>query len=39
MPFRDWPALDHLDCMTDTTGLIQHAIYDLPATRQRLLHG
>jgi hypothetical protein len=30
MPFRDWPALDHLDCMTDTTGLIQHAIYDIP---------
>lgn len=25
-----WPALDHLDRMTDATGLIQHAIYSLP---------
>lgn len=23
-------ALDHLDCMTDGTGLIQHAIYSIP---------
>jgi hypothetical protein len=30
MPNRNWPALDHLDCMTDSTGLIQHAIYDIP---------
>src|SRR5712692_8117486 len=26
----DWIALDHLDRMTDSTGLIQHAIYSLP---------
>lgn len=24
------PPLDHLDRMTDSTGLIQHAVYDLP---------
>src|SRR3979409_1672953 len=27
---RDAIALDHLDRMTDSTGLIQHAIYDVP---------
>jgi hypothetical protein len=27
---RDWIALDHLDRMTDSTGLIQHAIYSIP---------
>lgn len=26
----DWIVLDHLDCHTDSTGLIQHAIYSLP---------
>ncbi len=30
MPFNDGIALDHLDRMTDSTGLIQHAIYDVP---------
>jgi hypothetical protein len=30
MPVRDCVALDHLDRMTDSTGLIQHAIYSLP---------
>jgi hypothetical protein len=30
MPDHDWPALAHLDCLTDSTGLIQHAIYDIP---------
>jgi hypothetical protein len=27
---RDTIALDHLDRMTDSTGLIQHAIYSFP---------
>ena len=27
---RDRIALDHLDRMTDSTGLIQHAIYSIP---------
>jgi hypothetical protein len=26
----DWIALDHLDRMTDSTGLVQHAIYSVP---------
>jgi hypothetical protein len=26
----DWIALDHLDRMTDSTGIIQHAIYGIP---------
>src|SRR4029453_8822211 len=26
----DWIALNHLDRMTDCTGLIQHAIYGIP---------
>jgi len=26
----DWIALDHLDRMTDSTGLVQHAIYSIP---------
>jgi hypothetical protein len=30
MYVRDWMALDHLDRMTDSTGLIQHAIYSIP---------
>jgi hypothetical protein len=30
MHARDWIALDHLDRMTDSTGLIQHAIYSIP---------
>src|SRR4029077_17321023 len=30
MPFADELTLDHLDRMTDSTGLIQHAIYDVP---------
>ncbi len=30
MHIRDWIALDHLDRMTDSTGLIQHAIYSVP---------
>ncbi len=30
MHVRDWIALDHLDRMTDSTGLIQHAIYRIP---------
>ena len=30
MHVRDWIALDHLDRMTDSTGLIQHAIYSIP---------
>jgi hypothetical protein len=30
MPNRDWIILDHLDRMTDSTGLIQHAIYGVP---------
>ncbi len=30
MPVRDWIVLDHLDRMTDSAGLIQHAIYSIP---------
>lgn len=30
MPVHDWLSLDHLDRMTDSTGLIQHAIYSIP---------
>src|SRR5688500_13262420 len=30
MHVRDSIALDHLDQMTDSTGLIQHAIYSVP---------
>ena len=30
MPVRDWVVLDHLDRMTDSAGLIQHAIYSIP---------
>src|SRR5271165_5187784 len=30
MPFADEPSLEHLDRMTDSTGLIQHAIYSVP---------
>jgi hypothetical protein len=30
MPIYDWLALNHLDRMTDSTGLIQHAIYSVP---------
>lgn len=30
MHVGDWIALDHLDRMTDSTGLIQHAIYGIP---------
>ncbi|MEX2309002.1 MAG: hypothetical protein WD738_15480 [Pirellulales bacterium] len=30
MSVHDWVVLDHLDCMTDSTGLIQHAIYSVP---------
>ena len=30
MHIGDWLALDHLDRMTDSTGLIQHAIYCIP---------
>lgn len=30
MHVHDWIALDHLDRLTDSTGLIQHAIYSLP---------
>ena len=30
MPVCDAIVLDHLDRMTDSTGLIQHAIYSLP---------
>ena len=30
MAVHDWVVLDHLDCMTDSTGLIQHAIYSVP---------
>jgi hypothetical protein len=30
MPFCDEVPLNHLDRMTDSTGLIQHAIYNLP---------
>ncbi len=30
MTNRNGPCLDHLDRMTDSTGLIQHAIYSIP---------
>lgn len=30
MSARDWAVLDHLDRMSDSTGLIQHAIYSVP---------
>jgi len=30
MPDDQWIVLDHLDRMTDSTGLIQHAIYSVP---------
>src|ERR1700690_1625054 len=30
MPNNDWIVLNHLDRMTDSTGLIQHAIYSVP---------
>ncbi len=30
MKTRSCPPLDHLDRMTDSTGLIQHAVYSLP---------
>lgn len=30
MSIREWLVLDHLDRMTDSTGLIQHAIYSIP---------
>jgi hypothetical protein len=30
MPVHDWIVLDHLDRMTDSTGLIQHANYSVP---------
>ena len=30
MPVYDWLTLNHLDRMTDSTGLIQHAIYSIP---------
>jgi hypothetical protein len=30
MPVYDWLTLDHLDRMTDSTGMIQHAIYSIP---------
>src|SRR5260221_14115131 len=30
MHIRDGIALDHLDRLTDSTGLIQHAIYGIP---------
>ncbi len=30
MHVRDGIALAHLDCLTDATGLIQHAIYSIP---------
>src|SRR5205823_8297148 len=30
MQIRDCVPLDHLDCLTDSTGLIQHAIYSTP---------
>jgi hypothetical protein len=30
MPFGDELILDHLDRLTDSTGLIQHAIYNVP---------
>ena len=30
MRVRDWISMDHLDLMTDSTGLVQHAIYGIP---------
>ena len=30
MSVQDWIVLDHLDRMTDSTGLIQHSIYSVP---------
>ncbi len=30
MHVRDWIALNHLDRMTDSTGLVQHAVYSVP---------
>ena len=30
MSVRNWVVLDHLDRMTDSAGLIQHAIYSIP---------
>jgi hypothetical protein len=30
MNIHDWVSLNHLDRMTDSTGLIQHAIYGIP---------
>src|SRR5688572_10302778 len=30
MHVHDWISLDHLDGLTDSTGLIQHAIYRIP---------
>jgi hypothetical protein len=30
MHIDDWIVLDHLDRLTDSTGLIQHAIYSIP---------
>ena len=30
MHVHDWIALNHLDRMTDSTGLVQHAIYSVP---------
>jgi hypothetical protein len=30
MPVYDWLSLNHLDRMTDSTGLIQHAIFSIP---------
>ena len=30
MPIRNCPPLDHLDRLTDSTGLVQHAIYSIP---------
>jgi hypothetical protein len=30
MPVYDWIVFNHLDRMTDSTGLIQHAIYSVP---------
>ncbi|MEA2589469.1 MAG: hypothetical protein QOH66_2396, partial [Actinomycetota bacterium] len=30
MRVGDWITFDHLDRMTDSTGLIQHAIFSIP---------
>ncbi len=30
MHVRDWIALNHLDRLTDSTGLVQHAVYNIP---------